>query len=384
MGFSRAGVAAGQVSAHRFWSAVTADVDEDDRTESTASIVQGLADLGNEDDVRDLLRPDRNRDDVTLTVVCYEVGSITPSAIHEATSACEAVRLVSACDDPRHIASELVASNDDGIRWVAMVRADDRTQFLAPTDENTSGPDRAVQVALVRWQRESIFQSSLFDSGLDDAPTYPVSEESRPALEEGRSVFRTPEIPGAGSALDSGPVPVVAPRSGEGSTARVNAPRAGAVSKPTSSGPQPVADAVITARTLQSTVRSAVAEVVPNLQRYLGDQVAALIAQHVPDPSAGPDASSTEIVRALAELRTDVRWMGAELDRSLQAQVRMLQDEVMQLRCELDKQAAVQAERIAHMSEAMRAHLLQMRDVAVESRFDEVRTLVQDVARRIP
>lgn len=376
MGNSRAGVASGPVGAsastHRFWDAVTAT--DDDRGESTALVIQRLAELGHEDDLLDVLRPDRNRDDVTLTVVCYEVGSITPSAIHEATSACEAIALVSACTDPHHIASELVASNDDGMRWVAMVRADHRIQFRPPAEDNTSGPDHAVQVALIRWQRESIFQRSLYDDGLGDAPTYPTSGGEPDPV---RTVFRTPEIPGAGSDLDSGPVPVA--RNGN-STARVNAPRAGGPATTKSQGPQPPAETAITNRTLQSTVRSAVAEVVPNLQRYLGDQVAALIAQQ-PAPTAD---SSGEIMQALAGLREEMRWFGAELERSMQAQVQVLQSEIQTLRAELDKQAAVQAERTVHMSEALRSHILQLRDATVESRFDEVRTLVQDVARRLP
>jgi len=125
-----------------------------------ARLLVGLA-LGSAgDELGELLMPDPAMSDNRWTVSCYEIGGLTPVAVRDFDDPVEAVVTVSACPDEAHVAAELVASNDNGLRWTALWRTDDHISFQLPTvetadaGEETEEGDESEELAgaLERWR----------------------------------------------------------------------------------------------------------------------------------------------------------------------------------------------------------------------------------------
>jgi len=112
------------------------------------------------DELGELLIPDPAVPDNRWTVSCFEMGGLTPVAVRAFDDPVEAVVTVSACPDEAHVAAELVASNESGLRWTALWRTDDHISFQLPTtetadagEETEEGDDSEELVAaLQRWQ----------------------------------------------------------------------------------------------------------------------------------------------------------------------------------------------------------------------------------------
>jgi hypothetical protein len=116
----------------------------------------GLALAEAEDELRDLLTPDPIDHNVVWTVACYQIGDLTPSALRDFPDAVEAVAMVAACPDEMHVAAELVASTDGGLRWTAVLRTNDHLAVQLPTPDTASDGSREhpgdLAAALRRWR----------------------------------------------------------------------------------------------------------------------------------------------------------------------------------------------------------------------------------------
>jgi len=122
----------------------------------------GLALGGEANELAELLIPDPAVPTNTWTVVCYEMGGLTPVAVREFDDAVEAVLTVAGCSDETHVAAELIASNDEGVRWTAVWRTDEHVSFQLPTidtaevDEDLDDRESESRLvgALNRWQMQ--------------------------------------------------------------------------------------------------------------------------------------------------------------------------------------------------------------------------------------
>ena len=116
----------------------------------------GLALAEAEDELRDLLTPDPDDQNVVWTVACYQIGDLTPSALRDFPDPVEAVAMVAACPDDSHVAAELVASTAEGLRWTAVLRTNDHLAVQLPTPDTASDGSRErpsdLAAALRRWR----------------------------------------------------------------------------------------------------------------------------------------------------------------------------------------------------------------------------------------
>lgn len=118
-----------------------------------ADALAAMAAAGDEAGLRSVLRPDPDWEAVAWTVACYQIGDLTPSALRDFADPVEAVATLVRCDNPSHLAAELLVSAEDGLRWTAAVRTGDRCsyQLLAPgtcSDGHDSGRLASV---FIRW-----------------------------------------------------------------------------------------------------------------------------------------------------------------------------------------------------------------------------------------
>jgi hypothetical protein len=119
-----------------------------------ARLLISLALGGATDELAALLVPDPDVTANTWTVACYEIGGLTPVAVREFDDPVEAIVTLSACPDEAHVAAELVASNEDGIRWTAVWRTDDHVSFQVPSDETAEALEEDGELVgpLARWR----------------------------------------------------------------------------------------------------------------------------------------------------------------------------------------------------------------------------------------
>jgi hypothetical protein len=125
-----------------------------------AHLLVGLALSGASNELGELLVPDPAVSANRWTVACYEIGGLTPVAIREFDDPVEAVVTVAACADDDHVAAELVASNEQGLRWTALWRTDNHVSFQLPSTDTAEAGEEAEEGAcsedlldaLHRWQ----------------------------------------------------------------------------------------------------------------------------------------------------------------------------------------------------------------------------------------
>jgi hypothetical protein len=119
-----------------------------------ARLLIALALGGATDELGALLVPDPDAAANAWTVACYEIGGLTPVAVREFEDPVEAIVMLSACPDEAHVAAELVASNDNGIRWTAVWRTDDHVSFQVPSDDTAEAveDDADLDGPLARWR----------------------------------------------------------------------------------------------------------------------------------------------------------------------------------------------------------------------------------------
>src|SRR3954447_7390194 len=128
-------------------------------TEAASHLVGlALADAG--EDLRRLLTPDPAEVNVIWTVACYQIGDLTPSAIRDFPDPVDAVATVAACPDETHVAAELVASTEHGLRWTAVLRTNDLLSFQLPSSDTASDASRErpgdLAAALKRWRERLV------------------------------------------------------------------------------------------------------------------------------------------------------------------------------------------------------------------------------------
>jgi hypothetical protein len=125
-----------------------------------ARLLVGLALGGASEELGELLVPDPAVSENRWTVACYEIGGLTPVSIQDFDDPVEAVVTVAACPDEEHVAAELVASNEQGLRWTAVWRTDHHVLFQLPSTETAEAGDGSEEGecsedlldALHRWQ----------------------------------------------------------------------------------------------------------------------------------------------------------------------------------------------------------------------------------------
>lgn len=134
-----------------------------------------LAAGGHEAELATYLAPDPSEDTVTWTVVCYQLGDLSPSAIRDFADAADALATLARCDDHSHRAAELISSTQRGLHWTALVRTGEQLAFQLPDDDTLrSGQVDQVRDATARW-------ASQLQRWADGAePELPVVPEPRP------------------------------------------------------------------------------------------------------------------------------------------------------------------------------------------------------------
>jgi hypothetical protein len=123
-----------------------------------ASALMDMAAEGDEAGLRQVLRPDPQRSDGTWTVACYQIGDLTPSELRDFASAVEACEALAVCDNPSHVAAELVVSTTGGIRWTAAYRTGSKLTFQLPGTSSassaSSAADEGLAEAVDHWRQQ--------------------------------------------------------------------------------------------------------------------------------------------------------------------------------------------------------------------------------------
>lgn len=247
------------------------------RESDAASALIELAEAGDGEALRALLRPDPARAAASWSVACYRIGDLVPHSLRDFTDPVDAVTTLADCGDPDHLAAELVASTSDGLCWVPLVRTGERVRFQffdrhsvldrpgrrAVSDEEHG----AVASAQAHWA-ESV--------AAWHARQGPVGRITTDGSSPG-----APPLSWAGSTGAGG----TSPASGAAAFDALGASGAGAsggsFGQPWGS---PASDIAVTLEELVDAV-STIAEVVERLERTLG-AVAARLEGLVPSPSA--------------------------------------------------------------------------------------------------
>lgn len=132
----------------------TVDVDSDagrGAARRAADALLALAEQGASADLAAILTPAADAPSVVWTVACYQIGDLTPSALQDFSEPVTAVTTLCGCPDPSHVAAELLASTEAGLRWAALVRTGERIEFQPPPLGMT-GTGTPPADAAARWR----------------------------------------------------------------------------------------------------------------------------------------------------------------------------------------------------------------------------------------
>jgi len=172
--FRRAAVALAEVGPER--------ADGSPESELAAAALSAMASVGEGSGLAQVLRPDPICDQVTWTVACYRIGDLTPSELRDFPTATEAMARVAGCADPSHVAAELVASTEAGVRWTAVFRTGRQLRFQLPGGRTASDASAAdpslLGGALARWDEQ--LRRWRADPDEDVAPAAGVPDEDLP------------------------------------------------------------------------------------------------------------------------------------------------------------------------------------------------------------
>jgi hypothetical protein len=149
------------------------------------------------------LRPDPIAGDVAWTVCCYQIGDLSPSALRDFADASAAVRTLATCDDPTHVAAELLACSSNGLTWTAMTRLGDELTFQL-LDAGT-GRDPSVG-SNGGWPESSSDGGAPGSTALDCARRRWANLLTAWSVDPYAGVSSSPSTPSVAS-VSSGPVP---------------------------------------------------------------------------------------------------------------------------------------------------------------------------------
>lgn len=175
----------------------TVDVDSDAGRGAAlraADALLALAEQGASADLAAILTPAPDAPSVVWTVACYQIGDLTPSALQDFSEPVTAVTTLCGCPDPSHVAAELLASTEAGLRWAALVRTGERIEFQRPPLGMT-GTDTPPADAAARWRAHL---DTWADGGDDTPGVTPGGVDRRAAA----SVVTAPPPPPAERADD--------------------------------------------------------------------------------------------------------------------------------------------------------------------------------------
>lgn len=118
-----------------------------------AAALIALASSGQEHLLAPVLRADPDREDVTWTVACYQIGDLSPTTLRDFGDASSAVRNLAGCGEAAHVAAELIVTNGDGVRWTALVRSGTDVTFqLLEAGTASAGTAAVLQGVRHRWE----------------------------------------------------------------------------------------------------------------------------------------------------------------------------------------------------------------------------------------
>jgi hypothetical protein len=158
--FQRAVVRAAQAADHR---------DRQAASRAAGEALLRLAAAGAAADLRSVLSPDPVNSNVTWTVACYQIGDLTPSAVRDFADPVGAVTTLAVCDDPTHLAAELIASTSLGLRWVALLRTNGDLAFRIPDADTATDQSHAHATELADALRRWRSRISQWAEGVDHA-----------------------------------------------------------------------------------------------------------------------------------------------------------------------------------------------------------------------
>jgi hypothetical protein len=139
-------------------------------TECARALI-GLAAAGHESAVAAILRADPHGGECTWTLACYQIGDLSPSALRDFSEASPALVALAGCETPSHVAAELIVTNDDGVRWTALVRSGYEVIYQPLGKSNaTASTDSLMLGVRHRWEDQLLSWASCVDKGLDPAP----------------------------------------------------------------------------------------------------------------------------------------------------------------------------------------------------------------------
>lgn len=294
----------------RFWrsAVLMAGAAEQERRRHAQDAADVIVQLGGREaaiELASILRPDLETGDVTWTIACFELGSVAPCGLHEVHDPVDAVAMLVDCQHDDHVASELVCTGGDGLQWVALYRADHRIEFQLPDLDNLSAPEsETTAIALQRWQRHISYHRLRLDDHVDPGATTPaeVDEHVTPAS---RPALRTPPLPSRAVRADVADARSRLRKHAETRADRSDAPLASSVHD----------NRPVTVGSLATALRSAVAEVVPLLERYLLDAVAEAVSDAGTALPGDPSRLGAIRTQISAELANLPRAVAAEVDR---------------------------------------------------------------------
>lgn len=244
-----------------------------------------LAESGEEDVLRALLRPDPTCATTSWTVACYRVGDLVPCALRDFTAATEAVRTLLDCGEHEHLAAELVASTPEGLCWAALVRTGDQLRFqLFGTRSILERPGRhgladderaAADAAQARWA--ALLASWYTSQGIAGPFLGARLVETRPSSE--------PLVQAQSTASPSGAISMCDPVEAAGTSLFAPGTEVSPSAHPSSMGM--LFDIALNLRELSSAV-SAIAQAVDRLERAVGGREDARVDCKAPEQVREP------------------------------------------------------------------------------------------------
>jgi hypothetical protein len=156
----------------------------DGASEAAREAAQALLSLAESEDegaLRRFLRPDPDEVETTWTVACYQIGDLTPCALLDFADPVAAVKSLGHCDDPSHVAAELVASTASGKRWTALTRTGQLVSFQVPDGRSSAaGAPEEPSLATRHWQDQLNRWATEPADRDDEAWAAPSSGPTRP------------------------------------------------------------------------------------------------------------------------------------------------------------------------------------------------------------
>lgn len=140
-----------------------------------ASSLLELASGGAESTLTEILRPDPADTHGTWTVACYQIGDLSPSSLRDFSEAAPAVLHLAECETAAHVAAELIATNNAGVRWTALVRTGPNISYQPLGRASaTAGSPEDLSAARHRWEDQLLSWASQPEETVEQPVSLPA------------------------------------------------------------------------------------------------------------------------------------------------------------------------------------------------------------------